>query len=183
MDVAGWLQSVEESHLVDDVTSSSLPPFRNDTTPSDLRERRPSRHQHSKSSSIANQERLLLQAEARIDQKQPEPRARHDLISASPATSSLSSSPANVERQPPECFERRKRHKTRPDLYEPFSNARKRRTRRKKSPKTQPERYWRTLRQPKTTNTGHELLNGFSADNVPPDRLTVSGFRPWHRCG
>ena len=79
------------------------------------------------------------------------------------------------DQEPRETFERRPRHKTRADLYEPGSNARTRRSRPKKTSKgRKEERYHRTVKPQKLHRAGENMLNKFSADNVPSERLTVS---------
>ena len=115
-------------------------------------------------------------------------RRTHSRGSKSRATSSrssgsLSSSESSSVHASKERFERRPRRKTRDDLYEPHSGARRRRGRRddsngKKRKKSKASRghhdYRRTKRARKAKERpGQTLLRQFHADNVPSERLTV----------
>ena len=105
------------------------------------------------------------------------------ILSAStrkPASSFSRSSPTSVTLS--KCFERRPRRKTRPDLYEPYSGARKRRGRRKESngekaaskEEVHIPRYHKTKRIRRgKEKPGQVLMKNFRADNVPQERLTV----------
>lgn len=81
-----------------------------------------------------------------------------------------------------ECFERRPRRKTRADLYEPYSDARKRRSHRKESKgekatskgEALDPKYHRTKRvKSGKERPGQVLMKNFRAKNVPQERLTV----------
>ena len=81
----------------------------------------------------------------------------------------------NPRKKTEPVFERRKRHKPRSDLYEPFSNARKRRTRHRQTENAGRKRLKPRQRQPREQleTPGHKLMANFHAHNVPSDRLTV----------
>ena len=69
-------------------------------------------------------------------------------------------------------YERRPRHKTRPDRYELKENGRQSRDT-KQDAKKDPEKKKRKKQQRKE-KTGAALMHGFAAQNVAHDRLTVS---------
>ena len=81
----------------------------------------------------------------------------------------------NPRKEAEPVFERRKRHKPRSDLYEPYSNARKRRTRHRQTENAGRKRSKPRQRQPREQlgTPGHRLMANFHAQNVPSDRLTV----------
>jgi len=84
---------------------------------------------------------------------------------------------------PSENFERRKRHKTRENLYEPHSGALKRRSKQKDKDEVKEgkrkKKHRRTEKKRKDAKKpGQNLINNFSADRVHHDRLTVGCHCP-----
>jgi len=80
---------------------------------------------------------------------------------------------------PSEKFERRKRHKTRENLYEPHSGERRRRSKKKdkdeaKEKKGKKKHRLTEKKRKEARKPGQNLINNFSADRVHHDRLTVS---------
>lgn len=79
-------------------------------------------------------------------------------------------------------FERRKRHTTRKELYDPYSGERKRRgksTKEKKDTKRSKKCYHKTKRSKKDSRPGNTLIQNFHANNVPRARLTVGPHFLW----
>lgn len=97
--------------------------------------------------------------------------------------SSSSSSGGSSASRPPssELYKRRKRHKTREDLYEPHSGVRKKRSRpkkedshkRKKRTEKSKTKHHRTEKPLKLAKPGQKLLKDFNAPNVGSSRLIV----------
>jgi hypothetical protein len=120
-------------------------------------------------------------------------RTSSDLSSSdSASTSGSASASSSLASTRSEHFERRKRHKTREDLYDPNAGARKRRSPRedrdeekdkhyeKANGKKRTKKHHRTEKRTKgsrASKRGEELVKHFSAKNVRHDRLTVSARR------
>ncbi|KAK4987934.1 hypothetical protein LTR50_004271 [Elasticomyces elasticus] len=83
------------------------------------------------------------------------------------SSSSLGSSTQN--QQPAKTYERRARHKTRTDRYEPKIDTSKRRTAKKEKKSTKKSRKTKKTRE----NLFTGLVQSFHAKNVPKDRLTL----------
>jgi len=106
----------------------------------------------------------------------------HSSSSSSASFNTESASQSSSASAPSERFERRKRHKTRENLYEPHSGQWKKRSRKKdkgaddgeKKKKKKKEEHYRTEKKRREAKkSGQNLINTFSADNVRQDRLTV----------
>lgn len=175
MNISEWLEGVGRPTVVKNVYQTSSPVLHDPTVPITIPELINGEQDASRKISGHNRGPLLhrqkaLQYELENGQQNRDASPYGQLVP-------LATPPAStVKQQGSECFERRKRHKTRPDLYEPFSNARKRRTRHAKATKSKPanHRHQTSLTWPKPLNKGYEMLSNFNAENVPPDRLTVS---------
>jgi len=96
--------------------------------------------------------------------------------------SSTTSDSSSSSSAPSEHFERRQRHKTRKDLYEPHSGVRKKRTKHdhkaegkaKKHKKKKEKEHRRTEKKKRgVKRLGQDFHEKFSAKNVRDDRLTV----------
>ncbi|KAK4973353.1 hypothetical protein LTR28_011236 [Elasticomyces elasticus] len=88
------------------------------------------------------------------------------------SSSSLGSSTQN--QQPAKTYERRARHKTRTDRYEPKIDTSKRRTAKKEKKSTKKSRKTKKTRE----NLFTGLVQSFHAKNVPKDRLTEEPHGP-----
>lgn len=91
--------------------------------------------------------------------------------------SAMSSSSSESSRK----YARRPRHKTRADLYDPGSGARKRRTKKQNLEKRARKHREKHRPTPKEVvvpgKPGKRMMHSFKAGNVPPDRLTVCWLR------
>ncbi|KAK5150484.1 hypothetical protein LTR04_006798 [Oleoguttula sp. CCFEE 6159] len=97
-----------------------------------------------------------------------------DYDSSSSCSSSAEDSASQPE-PPPKTYERRARHKTRPDLYEPKSGHKNRRegerTQKKKRRKKDSKGKQHKSKRKESRSAG--LVQSFHAKNVPKDRLTM----------
>ena len=173
MDVTRWLQGIE-SPEVDDAVQLQIQGYQKSAQPNKNTGRSTCiRSRHSEGDSLISESRSLF------GQRQPRKRLgssnADDCRSFSGSSSEAETLHTKLKDTQQECFERRKRHKTRPALYEYGANLRKRRNRHRKqsTTKRRHENYRRTVKKPKTLNPGHNMLDRFKADNVPSKRLTV----------
>jgi len=129
----------------------------------------PSRHEH------------VQHKERRHKRKISEAHSAED-ASSSTAGSSTSSESSSSSSAPSEHFERRQRHKTRKDLYEPHSGVRKKRTKQddkaegkaQKRKKEKEKQHRRTEKKKRRVRRpGQDFHENFTAKNVRDDRLTV----------
>lgn len=179
MDINQWLQRTVTARDED------APELRKEEDPTRIRHRATNREAH----------RALSPAAPKIADANPEKtrhRARKHKRKASSSTYSKSSGSASTKSDsgsepssssslsaPSEHFERRKRHKTRENLYEPHSGERKRRSEKKHKDEVKErkgkKKHRRTEKKRKEAKKpGQNLINNFSADRVHHDRLTVS---------
>ncbi|KAI9723195.1 MAG: hypothetical protein M1828_004298 [Chrysothrix sp. TS-e1954] len=111
--------------------------------------------------------------------KRPRPRYATSSSSSSSGYGDGSDSITSSSRAHSERFERRPRHKTRDDLYDLNSGARKRRTRRKEPATRQKKKsrngtYHKTKRPAeKHKESGRRLVDAFKANNVQNERITL----------
>lgn len=178
MDIQTWLRKTEFSQRP--VSRHNLDPRETGKTGT-VRDFEGRRQRSPNSSTIEYKDRHSPQERNLTSRRHRRERRSHSL-----ATTSSDSSPSlefSSSHGPSEHFERRPRRKTRNDLYEPYSGARKRRSQRKQSRGKKRkkanvqkgnEKYHRTKRVNKAREKpGQTLLRGFHADNVSSERLTV----------
>ena len=93
--------------------------------------------------------------------------------SRSPTTSQASEILSQSPRKHPKCYERRPRHKTRPDRYELKENDRNSKMV-KLAPKKDSRERKKQKKQKRPEKSGAALMHDYAAQNVAHDRLTVS---------
>ncbi len=91
----------------------------------------------------------------------------HHYLTASKSSSAHSVSPS----KPARLYERRARHKTRENLYEPGSEKKRRR---KQKPADDEDKQRKPKKRRRVEKSGNALMHDFAAENVSRDRLTVS---------
>lgn len=152
MDIQGWLADVEDLSL----PKESLP---------------------AKSKRRHQREKPPHAPPGRRSPSCHSPRPTSSTITSSQSSSSTSSGVA----APEETFERRKRHRTRVDLYEPNSGVRSKRSKRKVQDAEQGDDIGKTKKKSKRKSKherrpGEELVKSFRTSKVNKDRITVSLF-------
>ena len=182
MDITSWLRDLECPGMRDPVDRTHDQPDRQRAEAIDADRRR--RHGRFVPSGDCSS---LIGAEVHepdMCSKQLRKRARNTCASdkshiAPSCTSARSAGLPHRNDETEECFERRPRRKTRLEIYQPGSNARKRRNKSKRPRKprndaNKDETCHHTLKRHKADKTGHAMLRSFNTTSVSSDRLTVS---------
>lgn len=187
MDINRWLRQTEALAKQPDACTESTDVTQN----TGLYQSKPSHHKTKQTKHKRKHESSILSdtieaAPNRNDRRHVGHRARSPVyvltaqssssISSSSSNSSSSSSASSHDKDQGRSFERRKRHKTRTAIYEPYSGERSKRTKRKVE--TKPDKKWKRHHKTekpkkKKSRPGHGLVNSFRAANVPTIRLTV----------
>ncbi len=168
MDIQKWLKNAELQTSPEELGIPSFFHGNNVTTS-------PKHHRKRDRESTDSLLPQLTKAAKHLSPKQHRSKRRNPSSHESGTdTSSSSTSASSMSDEPSEHFERRPRHKTRKDLYEPRAGARKRRSKRKDHKRKERRADRTSERSKKKDKPGHKLVRTFKAANVSRDRLTVS---------
>ncbi|KAF2498777.1 hypothetical protein BU16DRAFT_305091 [Lophium mytilinum] len=182
MDVRKWLDEVvhpeKAASLPDQLgLPQFLHPKRDRQDPSDQAGAPAPARKHGRKDRSAASDSSILQARQHRTRKDASEHDAPVIAGANRASSPAehrSDHSSSVSVASDHRYERKPRHKTRPDLYEPKQDASNERGSRKhRRGKDESRKEKRKSRRKKTDNPGAGLVQSFHANNVPRDRLTV----------
>ncbi|KAF2806073.1 uncharacterized protein BDZ99DRAFT_103572 [Mytilinidion resinicola] len=182
MDVRKWLQEVvlpEKPPSLPDRLGlpQFLHPKRDRQNPSDQAGASASAHKHRQKDKPVASDSSILQARQHHKRKDASEHEEPVIAGANRASSPAehrSDRSSSVSHASDHRYQRKPRHKTRPDLYEPKQDASNERgSRRHRRGQDESRKGKRKSRRKKTDNPGAGLVHSFHANNVPRDRLTL----------
>ncbi|KAK5010358.1 hypothetical protein LTR28_010378 [Elasticomyces elasticus] len=181
MDVRQWLASTMEAERPKSLTALGFPDFLRGRADAQNAETVDRQNDHKRRWTASGSSILEVAAPRKHrghrGHETSRDRKRHrggsdstQFVSTCPSQSSSPSLGSSTQnRQPAKTYERKARHKTRTDRYEPKIDTSKRRTARREKKSTEKRRKTKKTRE----NLSTGLVQSFHAKNVPKNRLTL----------